>query len=340
MKLLAVDPMEMEIGYGVIPLVDPGQGGDMLDRISTIRKQMAMDMGLVVPSIRIRDNIQLKPSEYLIRVKGALVGQGELMPEHYLAMDTGNVVDEVVGVPTKEPSFGLPALWISPELRDRAEAGGYTVVDAPSVLATHLSEVIKAHGADLITRQEIQKLTDMVKESNSAVVEEMLGVVGLGDIQKVLQNLVSEHIPIRDLVSIFETLADYGRLSTSVDYLTERVRESLARIISIRLKEDEVITVSTLSPAWEQRVRDALEGDLVKGWRLNMDSREISRLVSAVSAKAEEIMIQGHNPILLVSPDVRLVVRRILEASLPALFVVSYNEISQGIDIQSLGMVE
>nr|WP_321500064.1 flagellar biosynthesis protein FlhA [uncultured Dethiosulfovibrio sp.] len=340
MKLLAVDPMEMEIGYGVIPLVDPGQGGDMLDRISTIRKQMAMDMGLVVPSIRIRDNIQLKPSEYLIRVKGALVGQGDLMPEHYLAMDTGNVVDEVVGVPTTEPAFGLPALWISPELRDRAEAGGYTVVDAPSVLATHLSEIIKTHGADLITRQEIQKLTDMVKESNSAVVEEMLGVVGLGDIQKVLQNLVSEHIPIRDLVSIFETLADYGRLSTSVDYLTERVRESLSRIISFRLKEDGVVTVATLSPAWEQRVRDALEGDLVKGWRLNMDSREISRLVSAVSSKSEEIMIQGHSPVLLVSPDVRLVVRRILEASLPAMFVVSYNEISQGIDIQSLGMVE
>ncbi|SMG29640.1 flagellar biosynthesis protein FlhA [Dethiosulfovibrio salsuginis] len=340
MKLLAVDPMEMEIGYGVIPLVDPNQGGDMLDRISTIRKQMAMDMGLVVPSIRIRDNIQLKPSEYLIRVKGALVGQGDLMPEHYLAMDTGNVIDEVVGVPTTEPAFGLPALWISPELRDRAEAGGYTVVDAPSVLATHLSEIIKVHGADLITRQEIQKLTDMVKESNSAVVEEMLGVVGLGDIQKVLQNLVSEHIPIRDLVSIFETLADYGRLSTSVDYLTERVRESLSRIISLRLKEDGVVTVATLSPAWEQRVRDALEGDLVKGWRLNMDSREISRLVSAVSSKSEEIMIQGHSPVLLVSPDVRLVVRRILEASLPAMFVVSYNEISQGIDIQSLGMVE
>lgn len=340
MKLLAVDPMEMEIGYGVIPLVDPGQGGDMLDRISTIRKQMAMDMGLVVPSIRIRDNIQLKPSEYLIRVKGALVGQGELMPEHYLAMDTGSVVDEVVGVPTTEPAFGLPALWISPELRDRAEAGGYTVVDAPSVLATHLSEIIKTHGADLITRQEIQKLTDMVKESNSAVVEEMLGVIGLGDIQKVLQNLVSEHIPIRDLVTIFETLADYGRLSTSVDYLTERVRESLARIISLRLKDEGVITVSTLSPTWEQKVRDALEGDLVKGWRLNMDSREISRLVSAVSSKSEEIMIQGHTPVLLVSPDVRLVIRRVLEASLPALFVVSYNEISQGIDIQSLGMVE
>ncbi len=340
MKLLAVDPMEMEIGYAIIPLVDPGHGGDMLDRISTIRKQMAMDMGLVVPSIRIRDNIQLKPSEYLIRVKGALVGQGELMPEHYLAMDTGNVVDEVVGVPTTEPAFGLPALWISPELRDRAEAGGYTVVDAPSVLATHLSEVIKTHGSDLITRQEIQKLTDMVKDSNAAVVEEMLGVIGLGEIQKVLQNLVSEHVPIRDLVTIFETLADYGRLSTSVDYLTERVRESLARIISLRVKEDGVITVATLSPAWEQRIRDALDGDLAKGWRLNMDSREISRLVGSVSAKSEEIMIQGHSPVLLVSPDVRLVVRRILEASLPALFVVSYNEITQGIDIQSLGMVE
>lgn len=340
MKLLAVDPMEMEIGYAIIPLVDPSHGGDMLDRISTIRKQMAMDMGLVVPSIRIRDNIQLKPSEYLIRVKGAMVGQGELMPEHYLAMDTGNVTEEVVGVPTTEPAFGLPALWISPELRDKAEASGYTVVDAPSVLATHLSEVIKSHGSDLITRQEIQKLTDMVKESNAAVVEEMLGVVGLGEIQKVLQNLVSEQVPIRDLVTIFETLADYGKLSTSVDYLTERVRESLARIISLRIKEDGVITVATLSPAWEQRVRDALDGDLAKGWRLNMDSREISKLVGAVSSKSEEIMLQGHPPVLLVSPDVRLVVRRIVEASLPSLFVVSYNEITQGIDIQSLGMVE
>lgn len=340
MKLLAVDPMEMEIGYAVIPLVDPAQGGDMLDRISTIRKQMAMDMGLVVPSIRIRDNIQLKPSEYLIRVKGALEGQGDLMPEHYLAMDTGNVTEEVVGVPTTEPAFGLPALWISPELRDKAEASGYTVVDAPSVLATHLSEVIKSHGADLITRQEVQKLTDMVKESNSAVTEEMLSVLGLGDIQKVLQNLVAEHIPIRDLVTIFETLTDYGRLSTSVDYLTERVRESLARIISLRLKENDVITVSTLSPTWEQKIRDALEGDLAKGWRLNMDSREISKLVTSVSAKSEEAMLQGFSPILLVSPDVRLVVRRVLESSLPGLFVVSYNEISHGIDIKSLGMVE
>ncbi len=340
MRLLAVDPMEMEIGYAVIPLVDPSQGGDMLDRISTIRKQMAMDMGLVVPSIRIRDNIQLKPTEYLIRVKGALEGQGELMPEHYLAMDTGNVSDEVVGVPTTEPAFGLPALWISPELRDRAEAGGYTVVDAPSVLATHLSEIIKAHGSDLITRQEVQKLTEMVKENNAAVVDEMLGVLGLGDIQKVLQNLVSEQIPIRDLVTVFETLADYGRLSSSVDYLTERVRESLARIISLRLKEDDVITVMTLSPTWEQKIRDVLDGDLVKGWRLNMDSRDISKLVAAVSAKSEDVILRGGAPILLVSPDVRLIVRRLLESSLPSLLVVSYNEITQGIDIQSLGMVE
>lgn len=341
MQLLAVDPMEMEIGYSIIPLVDPAQGGDMLDRISTIRKQMAMDIGLVVPSIRIRDNIQLKPSEYIIRIKGAMVGQGELMADHYLAMDTGGVTEEIVGVPTTEPAFGLPSLWISSELRDRAEAVGYTVVDAPSVLATHISEIIKKNGSDLITRQEVQKLTDMVKESNSAVVEEMLGVLGLGDIQKVLQNLVREQVPMRDLVSIFECLADYGRISTSVDFLTEKVREGLARIISFRIKNEKgVIMVSTLSPTWEQKIRDATEGDLLKGWRLNMDSKDISSLVTAISSKTEEMMIQGANPVLLTSPDVRLITRRVVESSLSALFVVSYNEITQGVEIQSVGMVE
>jgi flagellar biosynthesis protein FlhA len=245
MRLLTVEPMEAEIGYAIIPLVDPAQGGDMLERIGTIRKQMAVELGLVVPPIRIRDNIQIKPTEYVLRVKGAEAGRGELLPDHYLAMNTGTVEEELVGIPTTEPAFGLPALWIAPDLRDKAESMGYTVVDAPSVLATHLSEVIKKNGAELLTRQEIQKLTEMVKESAPAVVEELLASLSLGEIQKVLQNLIREQVPIRDLVTIFEALADYGKLSRSVDFLTERARESLARLISLKIQSDNVITVAT-----------------------------------------------------------------------------------------------
>ena len=341
MRLLTVDPMEAEIGYAIIPLVDPAQGGDMLDRIGTIRKQMAVDLGLIVPPIRIRDNIQIKPTEYVLRVKGAETGRGELLPDHYLAMNTGSAEEELVGVPAVEPAFGLPAVWISPEMRDRAEGLGYTVVDAPSVLATHLSEVIKKYGADLITRQEVQKLTDMVKEAAPAVVEEMMAALSLGEIQKVLQNLVKEQVPIRDLVSIFEALADYGKVSRSVDFLTERVRESLARLITLRVQDEEgAITVATLSPNWEQRVKDALEGDLLSGWQFNMDPAHVQKMMGAVAKAAEDMSMKGLLPVLLVHPDVRLILRRILEGSLPSLFVLSYNEISQGAQLKSVGMVE
>ncbi len=341
MQLLTVDPMEIEIGYAIIPLVDPSQGGDMLDRIGTIRKQMALEFGLVVPPIRIRDNIQLKPSEYVIRVRGAETGKGELLPDQYLAMNTGNAEEEIVGVPTVEPAFGLQATWISPELRDKAESMGYTVVDAPSVLATHLSEIIKRYGSELITRQEVQKLTDLVKENSPAVVEEMMGVLSLGEVQKVLQNLVREQIPIRDLVTIFEALADNGRITRSVDYLTERVRESLSRIISLKIQGEEgVATVSTLSPVWEQKIKDGLEGDLLQGWQLNMSPQDIQGLTAAVAKMVEKMAMEGDLPVLLVHPDVRLIVRRILEGSLPGLYVVSYNEISQRMQLKSVGMVE
>jgi flagellar biosynthesis protein FlhA len=341
MRLLTVDPMEAEIGYAIIPLVDPAQGGDMLDRISAIRKQMAVDLGLIVPPIRIRDNIQIKPTEYVLRVKGAETGRGELLPDHYLAMNTGSAEEEIVGVPAVEPAFGLPAVWISPEMRDRAESLGYTVVDAPSVLATHLSEVIKRYGADLITRQEVQKLTDMVKEAAPAVVEEMMAALSLGEIQKVLQNLVKEQVPIRDLVSVFEALADYGKVSRSVDFLTERVRESLARLITIRVQDEEgAITVATLSPNWEHKIKAAMDGDLMSGWQFNMEPGEVQKMMGAAARAAEDMSMKGHLPVLLVHPDVRLVMRRILEGSLPSLFVLSYNEISQGAQLKSVGMVE
>ena len=341
LPLLTVDPLEVEIGYALIPLVDPAQGGDMLERIGTIRRQMALEFGLVVPPIRLRDNIQLKPTEYLILVKGGEVGRGELLPDHYLAMNTTGSEDSLVGIPTTEPAFGLPAVWISPELRDQAEGAGYTVVDAPSVLATHLSETTKRYGADILTRQEVQKLVDMVKENHPAVVEEMLGAVGLGEIQKVLQNLIREQIPIRDLVSIFEALADFGRASRSVDFLTERVRESLARVITLRLQDKAgLLTVGTLSPSWERRVKESLQGDLVQGWQINMDPKEMQKMVGAVAKFSEQMAFSGQMPVLLVHPDVRLVVRRIVEGTLPHMAVVSYNEVAQGVQLKSVGMVE
>ena len=341
MRLLTVEPMEAEIGYAIIPLVDPAQGGDMLERIGTIRKQMAVELGLIVPPIRIRDNIQIKPTEYVLRVKGAEAGRGELLPDHYLAMNTGAVEEELVGIPTTEPAFGLPALWISPDLRDKAEAMGYTVVDAPSVLATHLSEVIKKNGAELLTRQEVQKLTEMVKENAPAVVEELLGSLSLGEIQKVLQNLIREQVPIRDLVTIFEALADYGKLSRSVDFLTERAREALARLISLKIQgTDGVITVATLSPNWEQKIMAAMDGDLARGWQLNLDPREVQKMIAAVSRAADDMVIKNLTPVLLVHPNVRLIVRRLIEGSVANCFVVSYNEIVHGIQIKTVGMVE
>ena len=341
MKLLTVEPMEAEIGYAIIPLIDPAQGGDMLDRIGTIRKQMALEMGIVVPPIRIRDNIQIKPTEYILRVKGAEAGRGELLPDHYLAMNTGAAEEDLIGVPTKEPAFGLPALWISTDLRDKAEAMGYTVVDAPSVLATHLSEVIKKNGAELLTRQEVQKLTDMVKETAPAVIDELLASLSLGEIQKVLQNLIREQIPIRDLVTIFEALADYGKMSRSVDFLTERAREALSRLISLKIQgPDGIITAATLSPNWEQKIMAGVDGDLTRGWQLNLDPREVQKMISAISKAMEELIVKNLPPVLLVHPDVRLIVRRLIEGSISNIFVVSYNEVVHGVQIRTAGMVE
>jgi flagellar biosynthesis protein FlhA len=294
-----------------------------------------------VPPIRIRDNIQLKPTEYIIRIKGAEVGRGELLPDHYLSMSVDQNDDTLVGIPTTEPSFGLPAVWISPEVRDQAEAMGYTVVDCPSVLATHLSEIIKRYGADLLTRQEVQKLVDLVRENNPAIAEELSGVLGLGDVQKVLQNLAREQVPIRDLVTIFETLADFGRFAKGVDYLTERVRESLSRVITLRLQDSGgVLSVFALSPRLEGRIKESLQGDLNTGWQIGLSPADIQQIIKSAAAAAEQMAMAGLTPILLAHPDVRFVVRKILEGSLPQLFVISYNEIAQGAQLKSLGTVE
>lgn len=341
LPLMAVEPMELEIGYALIPLVDPSQGGDMLERISTIRRQLALDLGLIVPPIRIRDNIQLKPTEYVIKIRGVEVSRGELIPDHYLAINTSGVEETLVGIPTTEPAFGLKAFWISPEIREKAEEMGFTVVDASSVLATHLSETIKKYGADLLSRQEVQKLIDAVRENYPAIVEELMSVLSLGEIQKVLQNLLRESVPIRDLVTIFEALADDGRISRSVDFLTERVREALSRHITHRFKgEDGQITVITLSPTWEQKIRESLKGDLLQGWQLQMDPKVLNFFVSQVSKAVERMAMEGKLPVLLVHPDVRFIVRKIVESKLPNVHVLSYSEIEPGTKVRSLGMVE
>ncbi len=340
MRLLTVDPMEAEIGYAVIPLVDPAQGGDMLDRIGTIRKQMAMELGLVVPPIRIRDNIQIRPTEYVIRVKGAETGRGELLPDHYLAMDTGAVQEEIVGVPTTEPAFGLKAVWITPELRDKAEAAGYTVVDAPSVLATHLSEIIKRYGAELLTRQEVQKVVDMVKESAPAVVEEMMSSLSLGEDPEGVAEPRSGIDPDPDLVSIFESRG-FRKDIPSVDFQTERVRESLARIITLRVQgENGMAMVGTLSPKWEEIIRNRCTGNIMQGWQLAMDPARSPRFIASVSKAAEEMAVTGASPVLLGHPDVRLVVAPHTRNLAAEHICVSYNELSQGVQVQIHRMVE
>ena len=342
LKLLAVDPLELEVGYALIPLIEASKGGDLLERIQTLRRQMALELGVVTPPVRIKDNLQLNPTSYVIKVRGVPEKTAELMPDQYLAIDTGNVKGELVGIPTKEPSFGLDAVWIAPELRSRAEALGYTVVDAPSVLATHLSEVVRAHAADLLTRQTVQEMVDVVKETAPAVVEEMFQYLGLGDVQKVLQNLVREKVPIRDLAGIFETLADYGRSVQSPDFLSERAREGLRRVIlsSCVSEETNELTAVTLSPEWEKIIKDSVQGNLVEGWRIKLKPEDMRRFVRAVANATEPLMKDNLPQVLLCHPDVRFFVRRILEKHFPNVTVLGYNELDGDVKLKTVGIVD
>ncbi|MFG6358263.1 MAG: flagellar biosynthesis protein FlhA, partial [Acetatifactor sp.] len=255
-SLLQVDPIELEFGYGIIPLADVNQGGDLLDRVVMIRRQMALELGTVVPIIRLRDNIQLNPNQYIIKVKGIQVSEGEILFDHYMAMNPGYVEEEITGIPTFEPSFHLPAIWITEGQRERAESLGYTVVDPPSIIATHLTEIIRQYISELLTRQDVQNLVNNMKESNPSLVEELVPkLMGIGEIQKVLQNLLKEGISIRDLLTIMETLADYGATTRDTDVLTEYVRQSLKRAISRRFfPANETNSVVTLDPKIEQEI--------------------------------------------------------------------------------------
>ena len=259
-SLLQVDPIELEFGYGIIPLADVNQGGDLLDRVVMIRRQIALELGTIVPIIRLRDNIQLNPNQYIIKIKGIQVSEGEILFDHYMAMNPGYVEEEITGIKTFEPSFHLPAVWITEGQRERAESLGYTVVDPPSIIATHLTEVIRQHIAELLSRQDVQNLVDNLKESNPSIVEELVPkMLGLGEVQKVLQNLLREGISIRDLLTIFETLADYAQTTRDTDVLTEYVRQSLKRAISAKyFPANETTSVVTLDPKVEQEIMSSV----------------------------------------------------------------------------------
>ena len=338
-SLLQVDPMELEIGYSLIPLVDTGQGGDLLDRIVMIRRQCALELGLVVPTIRIRDNIQIKPNAYIIKLKGIEIARGELMLDHYLAMNSGTVFEEVPGIETTEPAFGLPALWISENEREQAELNGYTVVDAVSVLATHLTEIIKQHAAEILGRQETQNLLDNLQKSNGSLVDEVVpNLLSVGEIQKVLANLLSERISIRDMSTILEVLADYGTATKDTDILTEYVRHAMARHITQQNVQNGVLPCITLDPAIENKIAGSVQRT-EHGSYVSLDPESMQKLLLALEEELKKLTNQGYQPIVLTSPTVRPYFRNLVERSIPGLIVLSHAEIEQNVEIQILGVV-
>ncbi len=339
-SLLQVDAIELEFGYGIIPLADVNQGGDLLDRVVMIRRQIALELGCVVPMIRLRDNIQLNPNQYLIKIKGVPVSEGEILFDHYMAMNPGYVEEEISGIPTFEPSYHLPAIWITESQRERAESLGYTVVDPPSIIATHLTEVIRSHLAELLTRQDVQNLIDNVQEANTTLISELVPkLLNVGEIQKVLQNLLAEGISIRDLVTIFETLADYATTTHDTDVLTEYVRQSLKRAISNQyFFSNEPTSVVTLDPKAEQEIMSSVK-QTEQGSYLALDPAYTQSLMESIRTEIQKLEELGRTPILITSPIVRMYVKKLTEEQFKHLHVLSYNEIDSDVELQSVGMV-
>lgn len=339
-SLLQVDPMELEIGYSLIPIVDVSQGGDLLDRVVMIRRQCALELGLIVPTIRIRDNIQLKPNAYVIKLRGIEIAKGELLLDHYLAMNPGTVYEEVPGIETVEPAFGLPALWIQETVREQAELAGYTVVDPVSVLATHLTEVIKTHAAEILGRQEVQTLIDAVKQTNPVLVEEIVpNLLSLGEIQKVLANLLRERLSIRDMVTILETLADYAPLTKDTELLTEYVRHALARQITRQYAPNNTLTCLTVDPQLENMITGAVQRT-EQGTYVALEPHIVQAVINSLTNELPKLTGLGFLPIVLTSPSVRLYFRKLTERVAPNLTVLSYAELEPKIEVQALGVVK
>jgi flagellar biosynthesis protein FlhA len=340
-KLLDVDTMELEVGYGLVRLVDTAKGGDLLDRISMIRRQIAMELGVIVPPIRIRDNMQLQANDYIVKIRGQAIGRGVTYPEQFLAMDNGATSGPIPGAEqTIEPAFGLPAYWITESQRSQAELLNYTVVEATSVLATHLTELIKQHASELLTRQEIKNLVDNLKARVPALVEEVIPTqVKPGELQKVMQNLLRERVPVRDLETIVETLGDWSGRTKDLDVLTEYVRNSLARTICKQYVDDQDrLWVITLDPALEDFVNSHIErGE--HGTSNRMPPQAAQQVVQRIAARAGELTQSGRSAVVLCSPQIRGSLRRMIESSLPAVAVLSFNEIVPGIAVEAVALV-
>jgi len=332
--LIQVDPLEVEIGYNLIPLVDPEQGGTLLERITNIRRRSALEMGLIVPPIRIRDNMELEPESYSILIKGVEVGRGVLQVGRLMAMDSGEVSEKIEGDEFIEPVFGLKAIWIETDIRDRAESRGYTVVDCPTIVATHLTEIIKRHADEILGRQEVQQLIDSVKDDYTAVVNEITEKMSTGEIQKVLQNLLRERVSIRNLVTILETLATYADHTKDPDILTEYVRVAIARQITRDyIDETDTISVITVDPEIENIIRGSIHEDPVEGKVLGMDPDTYEMVASAMTEAYRRSKNMGFEPLYLVSPQIRSVTFSMLEREVPYPVVLSYNEITKAVKV-------
>ncbi|UYL09188.1 flagellar biosynthesis protein FlhA [Bdellovibrio sp. SKB1291214] len=340
-SMLPVDMVELEVGYGLISIVESDQSGDLLERIVSIRKQFALDLGIVVPSIHIRDNLQLAPGEYRVMIKGNKVGGGTLRPESVLAMDPGNVTENIDGIKTKEPAFGLDALWISPNRKEDAEIAGYTVVDLPTVMATHLTEIIRSHAHELLGRQEAASLVENFKKSHPKVVEELIpDLMSLGSVVRVMQTLLKEQVSIRNLLTIFETLADEAPRTKDIEVLTEAVRRSLARGITAKYTTDQGnIPVMTLHPVIEELIANSLL-QTEQGVQLVMDPNTAHRLINEIARAVENHPEVASQPILLTSPTSRRHIYKLTSRFIPQLVVLSHNELTSDADVQAVALVE
>lgn len=338
-SLLTIDPMELEIGYALIPLVDPEQGGDLLDRVTMIRRQAALELGIVTPPIRIRDNIQLKPTTYVIKIRGFEVGKGLIKLDKYLAMKTIAVTEEIEGEAGIEPAFGSSAIWIKEEKRNDAEKKGYTVVDAPTIISTHMQEIIRKNAPDLISRQDVQSLMDSLKQTHPTVVAELIpGQLSLGEVQKVLHSLLQEGLSIRDLLTITETLADWAPKTKDIGFLTEQVRMSLSRqIMRQYLSKDGILLAITLHPKLENEMGDNIR-QTSEGEQLILDPARLQKITQAVHEEIKRNIREV--PIILCSPRIRRHFKNLIMRTLPQIGVLSYNEVTSDVDVRSVGMVD
>lgn len=340
MNLISVEPMEVEIGYGLIPLADETTGGDLLQRIASVRRQCAIEMGIVVQPIRIRDNLQLRTNEYVIKIRGTVIASSELMPNMLLCMDPTGDNSDIPGIKTIEPTFGLPAIWVNKDQREEAEIKGLTVVDPTTVMVTHLTETIKAHSYELLGRQEVKLIVDNTREKYSAVVDELIpDLLTIGELQKVLQNLLREKVPIKDMVTIMESLADNSRNTKDIELLTEYVRFSLARTICNQIiNEDRAVTVVTLHPQLEELVASNIQKS-IQGTFPTIDPDTTTRIFNNIRDTIESVYFYNNQPVILVSPNIRCVFRKLIEMAFPHLMVISLNEIPNDVEIRTEGVV-